>query len=156
MLFRSNGIITTVAGTGANGFSGDGGPATRAMLNHPKGVAVDANGIVYIADTYNSRIRVVARNGTISTIAGNGYIGEAGLTGPAANAILRFPGAIAVAADGRVFVGDTQNNRIRVLTPVVAAAPTVAPVIRSANTASAFGAAAAIAPAKAPAFGWRS
>jgi uncharacterized protein (TIGR03437 family) len=144
-----NGIITTVAGTGTNGYSGDGGSATKAMLNHPKGVAVDSNGLVYIADTYNSRIRVVSTNGTISTIAGNGYLGESVQEGgPALNAILKFPAAVAVTTDGRVYVADTQNNKIRLLTPKAAAAPTAPPTITSGGvvTAGSYGGSAAAAP----------
>src|SRR6185503_8548789 len=71
-----DGILTTVAGTGINGFSGDGGPAVRAMLNRPRGVSVGSDGTIYIADTTNSRIRAVSKNGIISTIAGNSYIGD--------------------------------------------------------------------------------
>ena len=67
----SNGVITTVAGNGTSGFSGDNGPATSAQLNHPHGVAVDSAGNLYIADTGNNRIRKVS-NGVITTVAGNG------------------------------------------------------------------------------------
>jgi NHL repeat. len=71
------GIVTTVAGTGEQGFSGDGGPATSAQLDSPAGVAVDASGNLYIADTHNHRIREV-KNGTISTVAGTGTAGFSG------------------------------------------------------------------------------
>ncbi len=110
-------IITTVAGIGDTpGFGGDGGPATSASLNHPCGVAVDATGNLYIADTTNGRIRVVI-NGTIYTIAGNGRLGIfAGDGGLAKNASLSFPYGVTVDKQGNVYVADTQNHVIRELT----------------------------------------
>jgi sugar lactone lactonase YvrE len=81
----SNGIITTVAGNGGYGFSGDNGPATSAQLYDPYGVAVDSAGNLYIADTLNGRIRKVS-NGVITTIAGNGTYGYSGDGGPATSA----------------------------------------------------------------------
>ncbi len=110
-------IITTVAGTGSTpAFGGDGGPAVNAFLNHPCGVAVDAAGNIYIADTTNGRIRVVIK-GTIYTIAGNGRLGIfAGDGGLATNASLSFPYSMTVDAQGNVFVADTQNHVIRELT----------------------------------------
>ena len=85
------GIITTVAGSGQMGFSGDGGPATAASLSYPLGVAVDAAGNLYIADHGNNRIRKVSPSGTISTVAGNGAGGFSGDGGPATAASLLFP-----------------------------------------------------------------
>src|SRR5438876_3830946 len=93
-----DGIITTVAGLGSFtngsfsgvGYSGDGGPATEATLNSPHGVAVDTNGNIYIADTENRRIRKVASDGTITTVAGNGLFSESGDGGPATGAQLNF------------------------------------------------------------------
>ncbi len=108
----SNGTITTLAGNGTAGFSGDSGAATSAALNFPQGVAVDAAGDVYIADTKNHRIRKVT-SGTISTIAGNGDQNFAGDNGPAINASLDTPSAVVVDASGNVFVADTENHRIR-------------------------------------------
>src|SRR5262249_12046010 len=70
----ANGVISTIAGNGNFGFSGDGGPATSAQLSYPYGVAVDANGNVYIADAENGRVRKVAADGIISTVAGNGSL----------------------------------------------------------------------------------
>lgn len=109
------GIITTVAGTGEQGFSGDGGPATGAQLDSPAGVAVDASGNIYIADTHNHRIRKVS-GGTITTIAGTGTAGFSGDSGPAASALLSNPTALAVDSSGNLYVADTDNHRIRKLT----------------------------------------
>src|SRR5947199_2102812 len=85
----SDGIITTVAGNGTDGFSGDGGPAINAGLS-AFGVAVDSAGNLFIADTYNSRIRKVSSSGIITTVAGNGGFGYSGDGGPAINAPLYF------------------------------------------------------------------
>jgi len=106
------GIITTVAGTGEQGFSGDGGPATSADLDSPQGIAVDANGNIYIADTHNQRIREIT-NGQINTIAGTGVAGFSGDGGPALSAALDMPTALAVDSNGNVYIADTNNNRIR-------------------------------------------
>lgn len=116
----ATGIITTVAGSNklAAGYSGDGGLATLAQLNTPKSVAVDANGYIYIADSINSVIRAVAPDGTITTIAGNGTIGYSGDGGPATGAELYFPAGVAVSG-GNVYIADSENNLIRVLTPEV-------------------------------------
>ena len=110
----SNGVITTVAGNGTQGFSGDGGPATSAQLNGPLGVSVDAAGNLYIADTENSRIRKVA-NGVITTIAGNGVRTFSGDNGPATAAGLSVPISLSVDAAGNVYLSD--SNRVRVLRP---------------------------------------
>lgn len=108
------GIITTVAGTGEQGFSGDGGPATSADLDSPAGVALDGNNNIYIADTHNHRIRMVTRSsGVITTIAGTGTAGFAGDGGAATAATLDLPTAIAVDSRGNIFIADTNNNRIR-------------------------------------------
>src|SRR5207248_2211419 len=89
---RATGAIVTVAGTGAFGYGGDGGPATAASLNHPEGVAVDAAGNLFIADTFNSRVREVVRaTGTILTVAGTGAFGYGGDGGPATAASLNYP-----------------------------------------------------------------
>jgi sugar lactone lactonase YvrE len=101
----SNGVITTIAGNGTAGYSGDNGPATSATLNEPLGVAVDASGNVYIADTGNRVIREVS-NGVITTIAGNGTPGYSGDYGPATNAELDWPDAVAVDASGNVYISD--------------------------------------------------
>jgi trimeric autotransporter adhesin len=113
----SQGTITTVAGNGQMGFSGDGGPATSAELNNPGGVAVDSQGNLFIADTGNNRIRMVsASTGFITTIAGNGTLGFSGDYGPATSAELNSPLDVAVNAAGSVLVADG-SSRIRVLTP---------------------------------------
>jgi streptogramin lyase len=108
------GTITTVAGNGIDGFSGDGGPATLASLNLPVAVAVDAAGNLYVADQFNDRIRRVdGVTGTITTVAGNGSRGGAGDGGPATAAELAAPAGVAVDADGNVYIADQNNQRIR-------------------------------------------
>ncbi|HKE46612.1 MAG TPA: NHL repeat-containing protein [Rhodanobacteraceae bacterium] len=113
----TGGIITTFAGTGLGGFSGDGGPATSAQLFQPVGVAFDAAGDLYIGDGGNQRIRKVATDGTITTVAGNGTFGFAGDGGPATEAELRNPAGVAVDGAGNLFIADTQNERIRRVAP---------------------------------------
>jgi len=114
----SGGVITTVAGSGAaldGGFSGDTGPATSAKLSNPAGVAVDAAGNLYIADTSNDRIRKVS-NGVITTVVGTGTLGFAGDNGPATYAELSAPNGVAVDPAGNLYIADTGNNRIRKVT----------------------------------------
>lgn len=119
-----DGIISTVAGTiflggmdSGDGFSGDGGPGTNARLNDPRGIATDAAGNIFIADTANNRIRKVAPNGVITTIAGGKQPGFAGDGGPAAEAKLRFPSDVKVDGQGNIYVADTGNLRVRKITP---------------------------------------
>jgi sugar lactone lactonase YvrE len=107
-----SGTITTIAGTGVEGFGGDGGPATSALLDTPSGIAVDASGNVYIADSHNHRIRKVS-GGTITTIAGTGVAGFSGDGATAASAQLALPSGIAVDASGNIYIADTNNHRIR-------------------------------------------
>ena len=109
----TNGIITTVAGNGSYGFSGDNGPATNAVLGYPSDVAVDTAGNIYIADEYNSRIRKVDTSGIITTVAGNGLYGFSGDNGPAVKAELSFPRGLTVDAGGNIYIADSDNNRIR-------------------------------------------
>ena len=113
----TNGIITTVAGTGAGGFSGDGGPATKATLAQPSGITVDSSGNLYIADTDNYRIRMVTANGIISTLAGNGTSAYSGDGGPAVQAALHQPTGVALDAAGNVYVADLNNCVIRKIAP---------------------------------------
>ncbi len=110
----STGMITTVAGNGGFTFSGDGGPATAAALNHPGGVAVDTNGNVFIADAYNCRVRRVdAATGIITTVAGNGQFSFSGDDGPATAAALWFPIGVRVDDGGNLFITDLYNHRVR-------------------------------------------
>ncbi len=118
----SRGIVSTVAGTGEPGFSGDGGAATSARLNGPEGVWVDAAGTIFIADTRNQRIRKVDSRGVISTIAGRGAPGFSGDGGLAVHAEFNTPKWISVDREGRVFVSDTVNERLRVLAPIASGA----------------------------------
>ena len=110
-----SGIITTFAGTGEEGFGGDGGPATEAKLDWPSGVAVDAAGNVYIADQENERIRKVDAEGIITTFAGSGSYGYKGNEDgiPATEAKLNWPTGVAVGANGHVYIADSYNNLIR-------------------------------------------
>jgi uncharacterized repeat protein (TIGR01451 family) len=114
------GIISTVAGNGSMGYSGDGGPAASAELQPPQGVAVDGAGNLYIADRGNQSIRKVTAAGIIATIAGNGSMGYSGDGGPAARAELSYPSGVAVDNAGNVYIGDMSNNVVRVLRPSVA------------------------------------
>jgi uncharacterized protein (TIGR03437 family) len=111
----THGIITTVAGDGGQGgFSGDGGPATKALLANPTGIAVDKSGDLYIADRGNQRIRMVAASsGIISTIAGSSTTGYAGDGGPAANATFRLPTSVAIDGSGNLYIADQNNCAIR-------------------------------------------
>jgi trimeric autotransporter adhesin len=112
----AGGTITTVAGTGAEGFAGDGGSATSAQLSFPRDVTVDSQNNLYIADTGNGRIRKVTPAGVISTVAGNGTVGYSGDNGPATSAMLSYPAALAMDSAGNVYIADTWNYRIRKLT----------------------------------------
>ena len=114
----ASGVITTIAGNGQEGYSGDGGPATEAMLDTPSDVAVAADGTIYIADTENSCIRAVDPDGIIDTFAGVcGERGFGGDFGPANEALLNRPFGVAIDADGLVYISDTYNSVIRVVEP---------------------------------------
>lgn len=112
-----SGEKSVVAGTGVAGFSGDGGPAAQAQLNHPSDVAVTADGTVLIADEGNNRIRRLATDGTIATIAGTGAGGYAGDGGPAIAAELDEPSDVATTADGSLYVIDRANHALRRIGP---------------------------------------
>ena len=120
------GDIYTVAGNGTSGYSGDGGPATKAELSFPDGVAIDPDGNLAIADSANNRVRVVAaRSGTfygqamtagdIYTVAGDGGSGLAGNTGPATAAALSFPEGVTFDMAGNLVIADSSNHRVRVV-----------------------------------------
>ena len=111
----SGGIITTVAGTGVGGFSGDGGSATSAQLSGPFSATVDGSGNLYIADMKNHRIRKVSPNGIITTVAGTGMGGFSGDGGPATSAQLNEPSAAAPDASGNIYIADHSNHRIRLV-----------------------------------------
>ncbi|HML16094.1 MAG TPA: hypothetical protein VK419_03675, partial [Bryobacteraceae bacterium] len=108
-------VVTTIAGNGISGFSGDGGAATSAELSVPSGVAVDSLGNVYIADSRNNRIRKVSPSGIITTVAGNGAPGYSGDGGPATAAELNNPTSVAVDPAGNLYIADSNNNRIRAI-----------------------------------------
>ncbi len=108
-----DGIISTAAGNGKEGFSGDGSPATQAQLFRPFGLAVGPDGSLYIADSYNGRIRRVAPDGIITTVAGNGIRGFSGDGGPATSAQMYTPYALAVGLDGSLYISDISTYRIR-------------------------------------------
>ncbi|MEV0963164.1 RICIN domain-containing protein [Streptomyces sp. NPDC049910] len=112
----SDGRISTVAGTGAAGFGGDGGPAASAQLNYPRGLAVDGADAVYIADGNNHRVRKIMSDGTISTVAGTGAAGFSGDGGPATAARLHTPLSVAVDSTGNLYIADYGNHRIRKIT----------------------------------------
>lgn len=110
----TTGVIERYAGTGAKGYAGDGGPASRATFNGPKEMKVDAAGNVFVVDTENHAIRRIdARTGGVATVAGSGRASGAGDGGPAAQALLNRPHGVAIAVDGTIYIGDTLNHRIR-------------------------------------------
>ena len=108
----SNGVIATLAGSGAPFFGGDNGPATIAQLYNPAAVAADSAGNLYIADTLNNRIRKVS-NGVITTVAGGGTCCFSGDNGPATSAQLSNPQGVAVDSAGNVYIADSGNYRVR-------------------------------------------
>jgi sugar lactone lactonase YvrE len=112
--FTVAGVVTTVAGNGVQGFSGDSGPATAAELDSPAGLALDTAGNLYIADSHNHRVReVAAATGTITTLAGTGVAGYSGDGGLAVAAQLDLPTALALDSAGNLYIADTDNHRVR-------------------------------------------
>ncbi len=107
------GTISTFAGNGTAGFSGDGGQASMAELSYPTGVAIDTAGNLYIADENNNRIRKVNASGVISTYAGTGSVGFGGDGGPATNAEFNVPSGVAVDKSGNLYISDFYNYRVR-------------------------------------------
>lgn len=119
-----DGIITAFVGAGIPSwedcsrrnpacYGGDGGPATQANLNHPLGLAAGPDGSVYIADVWNSRVRRVGPEGTITTVAGTGMVGSEGDGGPATSATISFPNRVSVAADGSLYITDSSWENVR-------------------------------------------
>ncbi len=109
----ARGVITTVAGSGRTGFSGDGGPALNAAFQFPFDIKFNPAGELFIADCYNNRIRKIDRRGVITTVVGSGKWGFSGDGGPALKATLRFPDGIAFDRQNRLLVCDEANHRIR-------------------------------------------
>jgi sugar lactone lactonase YvrE len=113
----STGIITTIAGNGTPGYSGDGGSAASAELNNPSGLAVDSTGNLYIADSGNARVRqVAASSGTITTVAGDGVPSYSGDRGAATSAELNDPMGVALDASGNLYIAEAGNARVRIVT----------------------------------------
>uniref|UniRef100_Q029Q7 NHL repeat containing protein n=1 Tax=Solibacter usitatus (strain Ellin6076) TaxID=234267 RepID=Q029Q7_SOLUE len=122
----ADGVISTVVGNGTVGASGDEGAAASARLASPRGLTVDDNGNLYIGDTGNNRVRQVTADGIMHTIAGTGPAGFAGDGGPAADAALDGPAGLFLDGSGALYFADSNNNRVRRLTPDVAVAPPAA------------------------------
>ena len=128
-MVNSSGIINTVAGIGTFGYSGDGGQATAAELNVPYDVSVDAYGDLYVADLSNSVIRMIDATGVISTFAGTGTAGFSGDGGAATAAQCQYPSGVHVdLPSGNVYIGDENNNRVRIVTGVPAGVKKVSSV----------------------------
>ena len=125
---NTSGIISTIAGNGTKGFSGDGGPGASASLNLSSshiGLAVDSAGNLYIPDTGNNRIRKVDTSGVITTIVGNGIAGFTGDGGPALSAGLNNPTDVALDTNGNLYIADTTDNRVRKVTMAGSSAPSI-------------------------------
>ena len=127
MVTKNTGFITTVAGNGNQGYSGEGGLATSAELDHPSGLTVDTSGNIYFADTFNNRIRVISHStGFITTLVGNGNPGYSGDGGLATSAELNGIRGVAVDASGNLYLVDPANNRVRMVTASTGIITTVA------------------------------
>ena len=113
---RHSGVITTIAGTGGSGFSGDGGPATQATMNQPYGMVIDRSGNIYVADRLNGRVRRIGADGTISRLAGDGGGKFSGDGGPSARAGLAEPNGLALDREHqRLFIADVADHRVRAI-----------------------------------------
>jgi hypothetical protein len=108
--------VTTFAGTGAQGYTGDNGPASAATFNHPAQLAFDADHNLYVADTENNVVREITQTGIITTVAGTGTPGYNGDNQAATQALLNFPDSLAFDAAGNLYIADASNNRIRMVT----------------------------------------
>jgi sugar lactone lactonase YvrE len=108
-----SGLLTTIVGTGNGGYGGDGGPAVAAQVYNPTQMAVDSGGNIFIADTYNHRVRRISASGTITTVAGTGKPGFSGDGGSATSAQLNNPTSVALDSAGHLYIGDAYNGRIR-------------------------------------------
>jgi len=126
----ATGILSTIAGTGANGFGGDGGPAINASFSFPAGLSVSLAGEVFVADYNNNRIRKIDAAGTITTVAGNGTAAFSGDGALATNASINLPTGVAVDAAGNIFIADRNNVRIR---KVIASSGIITTVAGSGN-----------------------
>lgn len=115
LLRTLSGSLRVVAGTGRAGYGGTGGPALRAELNEPWGIAVAANGSIYFADTGNNRVRAISPSGTIRTVAGNGQRGISGVGGPAVEADVPDPYALAIGSRGQLYIAD--GNGLQLVSP---------------------------------------
>src|SRR5262249_271838 len=116
-----NGTMFLVAGNSRAGFSGDGGPAVNAQLNNPQGIVLDLSGNLYICDAGNNRVRMVSTSGVITPFAGTGAISPGGPGtfndgGPATQALLHLPSGIAIDRSGNIYIADSGNNTIRIVT----------------------------------------
>ena len=108
------GVITLVAGNGAGGYSGDGGPALDAVINQPYGLAIDTNGDIYFAQRFDPAVRKIdSLTGIISTVAGTGEFGYSGDAGPGNEAMLREPNDLHLDGQGGLLIADIQDQRIR-------------------------------------------
>lgn len=114
----SSGIISTIAGNGLTGFSGDGGPATDAEFYYFGVITIDANNNLYVSDINNTRIRKISTSGIISTIAGNGLNGFSGDGGPATDAEFTYMPYIRCGVNNDLYICDTYNNRIRIISNI--------------------------------------
>ena len=133
MITKSTGIITTIAGAGTKGKSGDGGPATLAMIGYPSYLAIDSlSGNIYISEPFDHVIRMITRStGIITTVAGTGRSGYTGDGGPAAHATLSYPYSVTIdASSGIMYIADSSNNVVRsvVLTLNASSSPSASPV----------------------------
>ena len=131
--FPPAGAVTVFAGLGSQGYGGDGGPAASALLNTPSGIAIDAQGTIYVADKGNQRIRSITSDGVIHTVAGSGVRGFSGDGTTADFAAFQDPFAVAVDAKGNLYVADAGNNRVRKLALAIVPTPMPTAVVHAAS-----------------------